>query len=167
MANIPQWIPFAILLAVIVVPHLLSVVLRRDLWPYSHYPMYSDKKSLDDTGFFHVVLEKADGARTRWVPTQIRFSREVNRAFTKLARAKKKGAPESSLDASDLLDLIEQRVRDDHPKIDDFDAFASIAIVFVSCPGIRSRDLQLTEEVRFRRSLSREGAPAARHAESA
>jgi len=142
-------IPFVVLLVIIVIPHLLTVVVQLDIWPYSHYPMYSHKKRLDDVGWFHVWLERADGTRKRWTPSHIRFSREVNRAFTRLMRAKA-GDPG---DPDRLLDIIERRVRDDHPTISDFDACCELLIIHVTCPKFRAGDLQLHEEVRHRRSL--------------
>lgn len=145
-------IPFLVLLIVIVVPHLLTVFVQLDIWPYSHYPMYSYKKRLDDAGWFHVVLAKADGTRQRWVPSHIRFSREVNRAFTKLAKAKT-NAEDKSPQLELLLDIVERRVRDNHPSISDFDAFRELQIVYVTCPNLRAGDLRLRDEVRYRRSL--------------
>ncbi len=141
--------PFFVLLAIIVLPHLLTVVVQLDIWPYSHYPMYSAKKRLDDCGWFHVVLERADGTRTRWRPSHIRFLREVNRAFTKLMRAKEASSPRLEL----LLDIVERRVRDDHPAVADFDAVRELVIVYVTCPKFRAGDLRLHEEVRHRRAL--------------
>ena len=143
---------FFVLLVIIVVPHLLTVVVQLDIWPYSHYPMYSSKKRLADAGWFHVMLAKADGTRQRWRPSHIRFSREVNRAFTKLMRAK----TTQHLDV--LLDIVERRVRDDHGSIADFDAFDELLIVYVTCPNLRAGDLQLHEAVRHRRSLSSRSA---------
>ena len=145
-------IAFVVLLIVIVVPHLLTVIVQLDIWPYSHYPMYSYKKRLDDAGWFHVALEKADGTRQRWVPSHIRFSREVNRAFTKLEKANT-SAEEKSQHLELLLDIVERRVRDNHPSIDDFAAFRELLIVHVTCPNLRAGDLRLHEEVRHRRSL--------------
>jgi hypothetical protein len=148
-----EWVSFVVLLTVIVAPHLLTVVVQLDIWPYSHYPMYSYKKRLDDVGWFHVVLERADGAKRRWKPSHIRFAREVNRAFTKLMRAEAgAGADARQLDL--LLDIVERRVRDDHPSFDDFDACRELLVVYVTCPGFRAGDLRLHEEVRHRRSLS-------------
>lgn len=150
-----EWIPFVVLLAIIAIPHLLSVVVQLDIWPYSHYPMYSQKKRLEDAGWFRVVLEKADGTRERWTPSHIRFSREVSRAFTRLMRAKSEdssGRLDLLLDL--LLDIVERRVRDDHGSIADFDTVCELLIVHVTCPNFRAGDLQLHEEVRHRRSLS-------------
>jgi hypothetical protein len=151
----PEWIPFVVLLVIIVVPHLISVVIQLDIWPYSHYPMYSYKKRLDDVGWFHVWLEKADGTRRRWIPSHIRFAREVNRAFTKLMRAQtaQTSTTESPQHLDLLLDIVERRVRDDHPSIADFDAFCELSIVYVTCPNVRAGDLRLHEQVRHRRSL--------------
>jgi hypothetical protein len=155
-----EWVPFVVLLVIIVVPHLITVIVQLDIWPYSHYPMYAYKKRLDDVGWFHVWLEKPDGTRRRWIPSHIRFAREVNRAFTKLMRAPP-GGTESSQHLDLLLGIVERRVRDDHPSIADFDAFCELSIVYVTCPNIRAGDLQLREEVRHRRSLSgRSGEPA-------
>lgn len=146
-----EWIPFVVLLVIIVVPHLLTVVVQLDIWPYSHYPMYSQKKRVDDAGWFRVVLEKADGTRKRWTPSHIRFAREVNRAFSRLMKAK---AEDNSRRLDLLLDIIERRVRDDHGSIADFDTVCELLIVHVTCPNFRAGDLQLHEEVRHRRSLS-------------
>ena len=146
----PEWIRFVVLLAIIT-PHLLTVVVQLDIWPYSHYPMYSYKKRLDDVGWFHVALEKADGTRKRWTPSHIRFSREVNRAFTKLMRAK---SEDNSRHLDLLLDIVERRVRDDHRTIADFDTVCELLIIYITCPNFRTGDLQLREEVRHRRSLS-------------
>jgi hypothetical protein len=147
----PEWILFVVLFAIIVVPHLLSVAVQLDIWPYSHYPMYSYKKPLDGAGWFHIVLEKPDGTRKRWVPSHIRFLREVNRAFTKLMRAKPEENNARRLEI--LLDIVEQRVRMDHGKIADFDQVCELLIIYVTCPNFRAGDHQLREEVRHRRSL--------------
>jgi hypothetical protein len=146
-----EWILFVALFAIIVIPHLLTVVVQLDIWPYSHYPMYSYKKPLDDAGWFHVVLEKADGTRKRWVPSHIRFLREVNRAFTKLMRAKPEDNNPRRLEV--LLDIVERRVRMDHGKIGEFDKVCELLIIYITCPNFRAGDLQLREEVRHRRSL--------------
>lgn len=146
-------IMFWVLLAIIVVPHLLSVVVQLDIWPFSHYPMYSSKKVLDDCGWFHVVLERGDGTRRRWTPSHIRFSREVNRAFTKLMRADP--AEDNSQRLELLLDIVERRVRDDHKTIADFDAIRELQIIYVTCPAFRAGDTQQHEQVWHRRALSR------------
>jgi hypothetical protein len=146
----PEWIPFVVLLVIVVIPHLLTVVVQLDIWPYSHYPMYSYKKRLDDVGWFHVVLEKADGTRKRWTPSHIRFSREVNRALTKLMRVTSK---DNSRHLDLLLDIVERRIRDDHGSIADFDTVCELLIIYVTCPNFRAGDLQLHEEVQHRRSL--------------
>jgi hypothetical protein len=113
--------------------------------------MYSYKKLLDGAGWFHIVLEKADGTRKRWVPSHIRFLREVNRAFTKLMRAKPEENNSGRLEV--LLDIVERRVRMDHGKIADFDQACELLIIYTTCPNFRTGDLQLREEVRHRRSL--------------
>lgn len=154
MANVPQWVPFVVFLVIIVVPHLVTVLVQLDIWPYSHYPMYSQKKAVDLAAWFHVTLERADGTKRRWIPSHIRFSREVNRAFAKLERAR--AANPQDLEA--LLDIIERRVCDDHPRITDFATFTHLAIIRVTCPGFRSGDVSLLEEVRFRRALPREAS---------
>src|SRR5580704_15937894 len=46
----------------------LAIVLKRDLWPFSHYPMFSGRSSLCSVRAFRVLLEYNNGTVAWWVP---------------------------------------------------------------------------------------------------
>ena len=76
----------------------------RDLWPFSHYPMFSSLRSLDDVVVFRIAIEDASGRVDWWRP---RFFRMQDRLAVRFAELMRRPAEERA-SSPDLLALLVQ-----------------------------------------------------------
>ena len=59
---------------------------RRDLWPFSHYPMFSSLVSVDDLVVFRIAIEDTMGQVGWWRPRFFRMQDRLAARFAELMR---------------------------------------------------------------------------------
>jgi len=72
--------------ALFVTPSVYCIVGKKDLWPFSSYPMYSRSPALTDLQVFRLEIEQVDGGTHFWKP-QSPFLYETRHLDEQLARA--------------------------------------------------------------------------------
>jgi len=65
---------------------LLTSFMKWDLWPFSHYPMFSKYQSADTVGILRLALVRKDGQKYWWKPAYQHLQRDYAAEFLQVIK---------------------------------------------------------------------------------